>query len=95
MLTLPHALPRATQFRSWTAADFHTTTAVDAPKTAHCSCDPSGSPPSDAALVAGCLRGNAKCWKALVQRYQRLLFAIVRRIGLDEHTADVTAIPAG
>ena len=41
----------------------------------------------DAALVARCLRGEARAWAALVQRYQRLVYAIVRRIGLDEHAA--------
>ena len=44
----------------------------------------------DAALVARCLRGESAAWTALVQRYQRLVYAIVRRAGLDEHTgADV------
>ncbi|MFZ2649048.1 MAG: sigma-70 family RNA polymerase sigma factor [Burkholderiaceae bacterium] len=62
-------------------------TAVDAPQPEACSRGPAGAPPSDAALVSGCLRGEAKCWEALVQRYQRLIFAIVRRMGLDEHTA--------
>lgn len=52
-----------------------------------CGCDSVEAAPDDAALVAGCLRGEAKSWEALVQRYQRLVFAIVRRIGLDEHTA--------
>jgi RNA polymerase sigma factor (sigma-70 family) len=51
-----------------------------------CACAAAASP-DDAALVAGCLRGEANCWKALVHRYQRLVFAIVRRIGLDEHAA--------
>ena len=41
----------------------------------------------DAALVARCLRGDASAWNALVQRYQRLVYTIVRRIGLDEHGA--------
>ncbi len=41
----------------------------------------------DAALVARCLRGDGVAWSALVQRYQRLVHAIVRRIGLDEHGA--------
>jgi RNA polymerase sigma factor (sigma-70 family) len=41
----------------------------------------------DATLVARCLRGEAAAWTVLVQRYQRLVFAIVRRTGLDEHTA--------
>ena len=44
----------------------------------------------DVALVARCLRGEGAAWTALVNRYQRLVYAIVRRIGLDEHAgADV------
>lgn len=45
------------------------------------------SDPDDATLVARCLRGDAGGWHALVQRYQRLIYAVVRRAGLDEHTA--------
>jgi RNA polymerase sigma factor (sigma-70 family) len=41
----------------------------------------------DARLVERCLRGEAAAWTALVKRYQRLVFAIVRRTGLDEHAA--------
>jgi RNA polymerase sigma factor (sigma-70 family) len=41
----------------------------------------------DAALVARCLRGESAAWAALVKRYQRLVYAIVRRVGLDEHGA--------
>jgi RNA polymerase sigma factor (sigma-70 family) len=41
----------------------------------------------DASLVVRCLRGEEAAWAALVQRYQRLVHAIVRRAGLDEHTA--------
>jgi RNA polymerase sigma factor (sigma-70 family) len=41
----------------------------------------------DAALVSRCRRGEGAAWEALVQRYQRLVFAIVRRAGLDEHAA--------
>lgn len=41
----------------------------------------------DAALVARCRAGDATAWAALVERYQRLVYAIVRRAGLDEHTA--------
>lgn len=41
----------------------------------------------DAALVARCRRGEAAAWEALVNRYQRLVYAIVRRVGLDEHAA--------
>jgi RNA polymerase sigma factor (sigma-70 family) len=41
----------------------------------------------DATLVARCLTGEAAAWTALVQRYQRLVYAVVRRMGLDEHAA--------
>ena len=41
----------------------------------------------DAALVARCRRGEGAAWEALVHRYQRLVYAIVRRAGLDEHMA--------
>lgn len=41
----------------------------------------------DAKLVARCRAGEAKAWSELVQRYQRLVYAIVRRTGLDEHCA--------
>ena len=41
----------------------------------------------DAALVGRCRRGEAAAWEALVHRYQRLVYAIVRRTGLDEHAA--------
>jgi RNA polymerase sigma factor (sigma-70 family) len=57
---------------------------------ADCGCaDPVGEP-SDAVLVAACLRGEASAWEALVRRYQRLVYAIVRRMGMDDHMgADV------
>jgi RNA polymerase sigma factor (sigma-70 family) len=49
-----------------------------------------GAADDDAALVQRCLRGEQAAWTLLVQRYQRLVYAIVRRAGLDEHTgADV------
>jgi RNA polymerase sigma factor (sigma-70 family) len=41
----------------------------------------------DAALVARCKRGDSAAWTTLVQRYQRLVYAIVLRIGHDEHGA--------
>lgn len=41
----------------------------------------------DASLVARCRRGDGSAWGVLVQRYQRLVYAIVRRVGLDEHGA--------
>jgi RNA polymerase sigma factor (sigma-70 family) len=52
-----------------------------------CRCGDPAAEPGDADLVAGCLRGEAKSWEALVHRYQRLVFAIVRRMGMDEHMA--------
>ncbi len=42
---------------------------------------------TDAALIARCKNGDGAAWQALVHRYQRLVYAIVRRIGLDEHAA--------
>jgi RNA polymerase sigma factor (sigma-70 family) len=44
-------------------------------------------PDQDADLVARCRRGEEAGWSALVSRYQRLVYAIVRRAGLDEHSA--------
>ena len=41
----------------------------------------------DAALVARCIAGDGGAWATLVQRYQRLVYAIVRRMGMDEHLA--------
>ncbi len=41
----------------------------------------------DAALVARCRQGEAAAWSALVQRHQRLVYAIVMRMGLDAHSA--------
>lgn len=47
--------------------------------------DPSDE--SDAALVARCQRGEATAWRALVLRYQRLVYAVGRRAGLDDHAS--------
>lgn len=41
----------------------------------------------DARLVARCRQGDSSAWTALVMRYQRLVHAIVRRFGDDEHAA--------
>jgi RNA polymerase sigma factor (sigma-70 family) len=41
----------------------------------------------DAALVARCRSGDGAAWSALVKRHQRLVYAIVMRLGLDEHSA--------
>jgi len=46
--------------------------------------------PSDEALVQGCRRGDQAAWESLVKRYQRLIYTIPRRAGLDEESsADV------
>lgn len=41
----------------------------------------------DAALVRLCLAGRQDAWRALVSRYQRLVFTVARRAKLDEHAA--------
>lgn len=44
----------------------------------------------DASLVARCRKNDQSAWDELVDRYQRLIFAIPRRAGLnDEQAADV------
>ncbi len=43
--------------------------------------------PSDSELIAACRRGEADAWQALVLRYQRLIYTIPLRAGLDEQTA--------
>ncbi len=41
----------------------------------------------DAELFIACRRGDESAWNALVDRYQRLIFAIPRRAGLSEEQA--------
>ena len=41
----------------------------------------------DAALMAACRKGDESAWNELVDRYQRLVFAIPRRSGLSESQA--------
>lgn len=38
----------------------------------------------DEALLLACRRGDATAWETLVARYQRLIYTIPRRFGLDE-----------
>ena len=46
--------------------------------------------PNDEELVRACLRGDETAWEALVRRYQRLVYTVPRRAGLDEDaSADV------
>lgn len=42
---------------------------------------------SDEALLSACRRGEEAAWEKLVRRYQRLIYAIPRRAGLDEDRA--------
>lgn len=42
---------------------------------------------SDEILVLACRRGEADAWNMLVNRYQRLIYTIPRRAGLDEDQA--------
>ena len=45
---------------------------------------------TDAMLVAACRAGQPAAWRALVARYQRLIYTVARRAGLNEHDgADV------
>ncbi len=41
----------------------------------------------DAALLSACLRGDQLAWTKLVERYNRLVFSIALRSGLDEQDA--------
>lgn len=41
----------------------------------------------DAALVQACRDGDTAAWEALLQRYQRLIYAIPRRAGLSDDMA--------
>lgn len=38
----------------------------------------------DATLILACRRGDSEAWAALVARYQKLIYAIPRRAGLDD-----------
>jgi RNA polymerase sigma factor (sigma-70 family) len=40
--------------------------------------------PSNEELIQGCRRGDEVAWEALIGRYQRLVYSIPRRAGLDE-----------
>jgi RNA polymerase sigma factor (sigma-70 family) len=43
---------------------------------------------SDLQLVLACRRGDQLAWEKLIRRYQRLIYAIPRRAGLDEDLAE-------
>ncbi len=42
---------------------------------------------TDEQLLLACRRGDEGAWEALVRRYQRLIYAVPRRAGLDEDAA--------
>src|SRR5688572_1555545 len=42
---------------------------------------------SDVQLILACRRGDQLAWEKLIRRYQRLIYAIPRRAGLDEDYA--------
>lgn len=42
---------------------------------------------SDKELLLACRRGDETAWEAIINRYQRLIYAIARRAGLDEDGA--------
>ena len=45
---------------------------------------------NDLQLVLACRRGDQLAWEKLIRRYQRLIYAIPRRAGLDEdHAAEI------
>lgn len=48
---------------------------------------PTLDPDEDARLVAGCLKGDARAWEALVRRHERLVYAVTRSYRLSD--ADV------
>src|SRR5438477_7765752 len=43
--------------------------------------------PTDKQLLTACRRGEEAAWEALVRRYQRLIYAIPQRAGLDTDSA--------
>jgi RNA polymerase sigma factor (sigma-70 family) len=62
-------------------------TAADEPDTAADAPAPEPAADDDAALVALCRAGRPEGWRRLVARYQRLVYAVARRGGLDDHGA--------
>ena len=42
---------------------------------------------TDESLISACRRGDDAAWEALIKRYQRLIYSIPRRAGLDEFSS--------
>lgn len=70
-----------------TNADLAPVAATYHARHAMATADPAPKDEDDAALVARCRRGDGTAWALLVRRYQRLVYAVVLRAGLDEHAA--------
>jgi RNA polymerase sigma factor (sigma-70 family) len=63
---------------------------VDSSHRATVKLDDSQIGAADAALVRRCRKGDQQAWNELVDRYQRLIYAVPRRAGLsEEQAADV------
>lgn len=45
-------------------------------------------PPGDSSLVERCRQGDGEAWKSLVLRFQRLVYAVPRNMGLDDDECD-------
>ena len=43
--------------------------------------------PTDKELLIACRQGDERSWNVLIDRYQRLMYAIPRRAGLNEDQA--------
>lgn len=43
---------------------------------------------SDSRLVTECLNGNQRAWEELIDRYQRFIYTVILRCGLDRNDAD-------
>jgi RNA polymerase sigma factor (sigma-70 family) len=56
-------------------------------QTSHLSVNINLEQASDEPLILACLQGDGNAWDVLVKRYQRLIYTIPRRAGLDEDQA--------
>ena len=68
-------------------AQNHETHPAAAPERAATYTDAPVEDRSNAEIVDGCRRGDARAWETLVNRFERLVYAIPRRAGMDEQQA--------
>ncbi|MBL9148707.1 MAG: sigma-70 family RNA polymerase sigma factor [Phycisphaerae bacterium] len=60
------------------------------PSTIPCAGSASAASPSDGDLIRACCDGSDAAWRTLVARYERLVYSVIRRLGVpDEITDDV------